>query len=83
MTLEGEAVCLSLELWKHGENEFKYNVLGSCSLMMQINTASINSISSADPGVINIGESRSELCGSMWKIFKRAIFHTPSTPGFS
>lgn len=57
MTPEGEAVCLSLELWKHEENEFKCSVLGSCSLTVQISTASINSISSADPGVINIGES--------------------------
>lgn len=57
MTPEGEAVCLSLELWKHEENEFKCNVLRSCSLTVQISTASINSVSSADPGVTNIGES--------------------------
>lgn len=57
MNPEGEAVFLSLELWKHEKNEFKFSVLGSCSLTVQISTASINSISSADPGVINIGES--------------------------
>lgn len=84
MTPEGETVCLSLELWKHGENEVKYNVLGSCSLMVQISTASINSISSADPGDINIGESLTLSCvAACGRLFKREIFHpTPPPPFF-
>lgn len=76
MTSEGEAVCLSLELWKHGENEFKYNVLWSCSLMVEINYASINSISSADPGVINIGESHALSSVAACRRFLKVQFST-------
>lgn len=76
MTSEGEAVCLSLELWKHGENEFKYNVLWSCSLMVEINSASINSISSADPGVINIGESHALSSVAACRRFLKVQFST-------
>ena len=36
--------------------------------MVQISTASTNSISDADPGVINIGKSPAEYYGSMQKI---------------
>lgn len=79
MTPEGETVCVSLELWKHGENEFKWNVLRSRSLTVQISTASINSISSTDPGVINIGESLTEHCGSMQKILKQQFSNHPPT----
>lgn len=48
--------------------ELKCNVLGSRSLMVQISTASMNSVSDADPEVINICVSCCEYYGSMQKI---------------